>query len=127
MKTSKPTTWLRRFFNFVRKKLRAMNTYYDSLLKQYESKYMPQIQKTPAQIQEEQEAAAYQKFLTEKDGIDALNELKSKFDIWYRQQFPVQHPAQSTEVKELKEMIVQMAKQNEEMANQMKSLTNQFK
>jgi len=94
-----------------------MNDYYNNLIKQYEAKYSPQ--KTPQQIAEEQKIQAYQMFIATKEGAEALNEVQIKFNTWYDDNYGMKQPA-SKEVSELKDMVATMAKQIQELSNQLK-------
>jgi flagellar motility protein MotE (MotC chaperone) len=93
-------------------------SYYDDLLKPYTDKLYPQ--KTPQQITDEQKIQAYQIFISTKEGIQALNEVNAKFNLWYDENYGVKNSNQSNEVKELKELVLKMA-------SQIESLTTQFK
>lgn len=97
-----------------------MNDYYQNLLNQYQSKLMPQ--KTPQQIAEEHKIQAYQAFITTKEGNEALNELNVKFTKWYDENYGVKS-AQSSDVKELKEMVANLTKQVESLTNQNNNIT----
>lgn len=87
--------------------------YYENLLKNYQAGAM---QKTPQQLADEQQAQAYQHFLSQKEGIEAMNDLKQKFNIWFEQNYGVKQPVSSNEVQELKEMVSNMAKQIEALS-----------
>ena len=82
--------------------------YYQNLISQYQSKLSPQ--KTPQQIAEEHKTQAYQTFITTKEGADALNEVNVKFSTWYDENYGMKS-AQSSDVKELKEMVANLTKQ----------------
>lgn len=114
-----------RFRHYFSKFKSKMSDYYNNLINQYQARFAPQ--KTPQQIAEEQKIQAYQTYIGTKEGAEALNEVQIKFTAWYDENFGIKKSGTSTEVLELKEMVSQMAKQNELMAKQMETLTNQLK
>lgn len=101
-------------------------SYYDTLINQYQRNQAPMVQKTPEQIAQEQKDNTYQVYLGTKEGVEAIAELKSKFEIWYAANY-IKQPIVSEDVKDLKEMFLKMVVQNEAMAAQIESLTNQLK
>lgn len=102
-----------------------MQSYYDTILNQYQDRlaqYQNKLapQKTPSQIAEEQKVAAYQAFIATKEGADALNEVNIKFGLWYDENYGIKPAPPSKEVAELKDMIATMAKQIDSLTNQLK-------
>jgi len=107
-----------------------MDPYTQQILSKYQHLLNPQPQKTPQQIEEEQQVQAYQMFLATDEGKEAQADLKNKFLMWHN----TKHPDPSKEVSELKSMMETMAKQSLEnqnviasMAKQIEGLSNQLK
>ena len=59
-------------------------------------------------------------YITTKEGIEAVTELNTKFGNWFDATYGIKQPEQSSDVKELKEMVATMAKQIEGLTNQLK-------
>lgn len=102
-----------------------MINYYENLLKQYQNVGTPApiIQKTPEQIAQEQKEGTYQIFMSTKEGIEAIADLRSKFEVWYDDNYT--NKSQAASNKKLEDMILALSSEIKELKGLNQSKPNQ--
>ena len=102
-----------------------MNPYYQDLLNQYTGNLYtpPQPQKSPEMLVNEMKQQKYQEFLTTQEGSEAISELRVKFDNWYNSKYNPGSSTDAKELKELKDMMANLAQQNQVLAQQIQAMT----